>query len=70
MRRGSDTYLDALAELLSSLTLEQLAAQRRSSQPASAATFDRTEQQRRACKFIADILAASTPPRERRAGRR
>ncbi|HEX4465684.1 MAG TPA: glycosyltransferase, partial [Solirubrobacteraceae bacterium] len=53
----SETYVNALASLLSSLTREQIAARAAAAAHASPVEFDRDLQQTRAAAFVADLLA-------------
>jgi glycosyltransferase involved in cell wall biosynthesis len=53
----SEIYVEALAELLSSLTAGELQERRGAVAGALECTFDRVAQQRRVREFIADILA-------------
>jgi hypothetical protein len=56
----SETYVEALAELLRGITREEIERRRAAALAADRQLFDRASQQRRMLGFVGDILAASS----------
>jgi hypothetical protein len=53
----SETYIDALSELMEDVSTEEIARKREAVSQASSNAFDKHAQQRRMSEFVADILA-------------